>query len=125
MVRGFSLSIKAEGLACRPVGVYLTQKTVDSRGGVMSSSRRFLCVAATATVAGLLGPGATGVAGAASDNACRLFGAPPGETISFVSQELGNSGQNNPGFQPATNSPPLVTQACPPPIGPPPPGSGG
>jgi hypothetical protein len=58
--------------------------------------RRFLHVAATLT--GVLGTGATGVAGADSDNACRLFGAPPGETISFVSHELGNSGQNNPGF---------------------------
>jgi hypothetical protein len=90
----------------------------------MSFARRLLCVAATATAAGVLGVGATGVAGAAgSDHACTtLEGTPPGALISYIAQVFGNNGQNNPGAPPGTG-PPIVAQFCNPHGLPPEPGS--
>lgn len=48
-------------------------------------------------VAGALLVGLGGPAGADPGAGCTVFGEPPGQFVSFIAQEVGHSGTNNPG----------------------------
>jgi hypothetical protein len=48
-------------------------------------------------VSGVLALGMTGGAGAAPGDGCTFEGEPVGQTVSFIAQEFGHSGEFNPG----------------------------
>ncbi len=48
-------------------------------------------------VSGVLALGMTGGAGAAPGDGCTFEGEPVGQTVSFIAQEVGHSGEFNPG----------------------------